>query len=179
MPETTAVPQSFKSTADKPVAYFFFAAFAAVPIFFLLYAVFKGETLTGGFLIFSSLPLGILAFGVIYFLDTSDLLVSETGLARRICGDVRMQIPWADIQSMREIFRTKVRNGPQVIIQVIPKFRRGMLIRYRRMFVISDQFESFDELVEILNDRIAQHSIRVEISSNGVWRQQSKLVATP
>lgn len=179
MPETKTASQSFKSTADKAVIYSFFVAFAAVPIFFLIYSLSKGETPTIGFLIFSFLPVGVLAVGVTFFLDTSELLVDETGLARRIYGGACMQIPWTDIQNIRETFRTKVRNGPRVIIQVMPKCRSGMLLRFRRMLVISDQIEGFGELIEILNTRIAQHSIRVEISSNGAWRQHSKLVATP
>ena len=179
MPETKIASQSFRSKADKAVVYFFISVFAVVPVFSLIYVLLKGETLTTGFLIYSFLPVGVLAIGVNFFLDTSELLVDETGLARRIYGGVVMQIPWTDIQRIRESFRTKARNGPQVIIQVTPKFRRGLLLRYRRMLVISDQIESFDELIEILNERISRHSIRVEISSNGVWRQQSKLVATP
>jgi hypothetical protein len=175
MPDTKIASQSFSSTADKPVVYFFLAAFAAIPYFFLIYAVYNGETLTTGFLIFSLLPIGILTIGVIFFLDTSDLLVDESGLARRICGNVRMHVHWTDIQDIRQIFRTNVRNGPQAIIQVTPKFRRGILLRLRRMLVISDKIEGFDELIEILNARIARYSIRVEIKSNGVWRQHSKL----
>jgi hypothetical protein len=179
MAETKTISQSFKSTADKAVMYFLLGAYAAIPLFLLVYVEFKGEKLTTGFLIFSVLPIGILAIGVTFFVDTSELLIGEFGLARRIYGGVCMPIPWTDIQSVREIFRKNVRNGPQVIIQVIPRFRRGILLRFRRMLVISDQIEGFDELIEILNARIAQHSIRVEISSNGVWRQHSKLVATP
>src|ERR1700733_6504747 len=139
MPEAETKSQSFKSTADKAVMYFLLGAYAAIPLFLLVYVVFKGEKLTTGFLIFSVLPVGILAIGVTYFLDTSELLIGEFGLARWIYGGVCMRIPWTGIQSIREIFRTKARNGPQVIIQVIPKYRPGLLLRYRRMLVISDQ----------------------------------------
>jgi hypothetical protein len=179
MSEVQATTRSFVSTADKAMVYSFCGAFAVIPIFFLIYAVIRGETLTGGFLFFSFLPIGVLAIGAMFFVDTSELLISDTGLARRICGGVCMQIPWTDIKGIRETFRTKARNGPQIIIQVVPNFRRDVVLRFRRILVISDQIEAFDELVEILNARIHQYSIRVEVNSNGIWRQRSKLSATP
>jgi hypothetical protein len=179
MSETKTTSQSFKSTADKAVVYALFLAFAAVLIFFLTYAVVKGETLTVGFLFFTSLSIGPLAGAAIFFVDISELLISDSGLARRICGVVCMQIPWDDIERIREIFRTKARNGPQIVIQVIPDSRGDVVLRFRRKLVVFDQIESLDSLIETLNARIDQHSIRVEISSNGVWRQRSKLAATP
>jgi hypothetical protein len=179
MSETKTTSQSFKSTADKAVICALFVTFAAVPIFFLTYAVVKGETLTVKFLFFFSLSIPVLAGAAIFFVDTSEVLISDSGLARRICGVVCMQIPWADIKRVREIFRTKARNGPQIVIQVIPDSRRDLMLRFRGKLVVSDQIESSDGLIDTLNARIDQHSIRVEISSNGVWRQRSKLAATP
>jgi hypothetical protein len=171
--------RGFVSTADKALVYSFYGAFAAIPIFLLTYAVVKGETLTVGFLFFTSLSIAVLAGAAIFFVDTSELLVSDSGLARKICGVVCMQIPWADIKRIREIFRTKARNGPQIVIQVIPDSRRDVVLRVRRKIVMSDQIVAFDELVEVLNARIHQYSIRVEVNSNGIWTQRSKLTATP
>lgn len=167
------------STADKVMAYSLCGAFAVVPIFFLTYAVVRGETLTGGFLFFSSLPIIIVAGAAIFFVDTSELLINDTGLARRICGGVCMQTPWTEIKTIREIFRPKAQYGAQTIIQVVPNFRRDVVLRIRRKLVISDQIEAFEELLEILNGKIHQYSIRVEVNSNGIWKQGSKLTATP
>jgi hypothetical protein len=179
MSEVHVTMRSFVSTADKALVYSFCGAFAAIPIFFLTYAVVKGEALTVGFLFFSSLSIVVLAGAAIFFVDTSELLISDSGLARRICGVVCMQIPWADIKRIREIFRTKARNGPQIVIQVIPDSRRDVVLRFRRKLVISDQIVAFDELVEVLNARIHQYSIRVEVNSNGIWTRRSNLTATP
>jgi hypothetical protein len=177
MPEIPARVRSFLSTADKGLAYSLCGALAGIPVFFLIYAFVKGETEVTGLFISLFLSVAILAFGAMFFVDTSELHVSDIGLARRICGRVCMQIPWTGIKSIRETFRPKARNGPQIIIQITPIFRRGVVFHFRRMIVISDQIERFDELVEILNARINQYSIRVEINSNGVWTQRSKLEA--
>jgi hypothetical protein len=179
MSEVWTRTRGFVSTADKTIAFLLCGVLAAIPFFFLICALVKREAVTGGYLAYSSMSVVILVFGAVFFVDTSELLVGDSGLARRIGGRVCMQIPWTGIKRVRETFRTKARNGPQIIIQIIPTVRTGIVLRFRRMLVVSDQIEGFDELIEILNARVDQYSIRVEICSNGIWRQNSKLVAAP
>ena len=171
--------KSFSSTADKTVAFSICGALAAIPFFSVILVLVKGEPVTGGFLLYLSLSLVFFVFGAFFFVDTSALLVGDIGLAREIGGRVCMQIPWTGIKRVREIFRPKARNGPQIIIQVIPTSRQGVVLRLRRALVFSDQFEGFNELIEIVNAKIEQHSIRVEVSANGSWRRRSKLTSTP
>jgi hypothetical protein len=169
--------QKFISTADKGMTFAIVGALLGVMLFFPILAVAKGERLSGGILVFPLLATGVLAFAAMYYVDTAQLLVDDMGLGREICGSVCMQIPWTGIKSIRQIFRPTVRNGPQIIIQVIPHFRRGMLLRLRRALVISEQFEQFDELLAIFNARISEYAIQVETNSNGLWRRCSELVA--
>jgi hypothetical protein len=179
MSQVNATTRHFRSTADKTMAFSLCGVLAAIPLFFLIGALVKGEAVTRGYLAYSSLSVVFLVFGAIFFVDTSELLISDTGLARRICGVVCMQLPWADIKSIRETFRPKALNGPQIIIQILPNFRRDIVLRFRRILVVSDQIEGFNELVEILNARINQYSIRVEVNSNGIWGKRSKLTTAP
>jgi hypothetical protein len=176
--EMWAKARSFVSTTDKTTAISICGVLAAIPCFSLILVLFKGEPVTGGFLVYSSLSLVFLVFGLFFYVDTSELLVADVGLARRIGDRICMQIAWNQIRCVRETFRPKARNGSQIIIQVIPKFRRSAMLRLRRILVISEQFENFNELIEIINAKIEQHSIRVEVSSNGQWAQRSKLRTT-
>jgi hypothetical protein len=161
------------------MAYSLCGMLAAIPIFFMIYAAVKGEIELSGYLIASILSVGFILFGAIFLVDTSDLLVDDTGLARRIMGGICTQIPWSGIKGIREMFRTNVRNGPQIIIQIMPCQRRDLILRFRRKIVVTDEIVGFNELLEILNARIHQYSIRVEINSNGIWSERSRLATTP
>jgi hypothetical protein len=61
----------------------------------------------------------------------------------------------------------------------MPCQRRDLILRFRRKIVVTDEIVGFNELLEILNARIHQYSIRVEINSNGIWSERSRLATTP
>ena len=175
--EWNPIMRSFACTEDRMIGFSLGAALAAIPFFSLIFVFIKGEEMSTGFLVYCSMFVVFVVFLAFFFIDTTDLLVNETGVARRIGGRVCMQVPWSQIQQVREILRPKVRNAPQIVIQVIPTVRRGALLRFRRMIVISEQFEHFNDLVEILNTKITQRSIQVEVNSNGIWSRRSRLEA--
>lgn len=44
--------------------------------------------------------------------------------------------------------------------------------------MISDQFEEFDQFVELVNRYISTYQIKVEINKNGVWSQRPGLLSS-
>lgn len=170
--------KSFLSTADKPLNFSILGIFAILPLFFLLAAAIQGP-LQWGFvtvsLIFSVFFLTYLAM---FIMDSSQLLVDDTGLSRKIGGRDCMRIPWIGIRSIRETFKITKQGEPRIYIEVMPVLRLDLALRLRRSIVTSDQIESFDDLVAMLNERVKQYSIRVEINANGIWEQRSQLLAT-
>lgn len=182
MPDMQASTRIFLSTANKLQFFFASLLMQTTLVFFLIYGAVKGQWDWAGLLTTLGMTVLVFAFSGMFWVDTSELLVDDTGLSRKIAGRVLMQVPWTGIKTIRE----KCRNvpgarddWPQIIIQVIPGFRRGVVLRLRRMLVITDKVEGFDELIEILNARIQQYSIQVEISSGGMLRAGRKLLGTP
>ena len=153
-------------------------ALAGTPIFVLIYAGIKGEMQLGGLLAGSFVSLGFLLFGAMYFFDTSELLLDDTGITRKIFGRVCMLITWRGIKVIREQFLVNQRYGGESRIDILPTKPCDFLLRLRRTIKFSEQVENYDELIGILNQRIKQYSIRVEIYSNGSWRSRSELAAT-
>ena len=121
----------------------------------------------------------VFSFGATYFFDTSELLLDDTGIARRIFGRVCMPITWIGIKVIREQLLVNQRYGGEIRIDILPNTPSDFALRFRRTIKLSEQVENFDELVDILNQKIKQYSIRVEVCSKGFWRSRSELVATP
>jgi hypothetical protein len=40
---------------------------------------------------------------------------------------------------------------------------------------ISERFEGFERLVDILNEHVEVNGIRVEVQSNGIWERRSRI----
>jgi hypothetical protein len=174
-----AATTSFCSTADKSIFYTISGALAGIPAFVLIYAEIKGEMQLGGGLACSFLLLGYLVLGATYFLDTSELILDDMGIRRKIFGRMCMPITWRGIKVIREQFLMNQRVGGEIRIDILPNTPRDFSLRLRKTIKFSEQVEKFDELIDILNQRITQYSIPVEVCSNGIWRPRSELVATP
>jgi len=41
--------------------------------------------------------------------------------------------------------------------------------------LISEKIDGFDELINVMNDYISRHSIRIETSADGLWKPRDKL----
>jgi hypothetical protein len=149
----------------------------AAPLFGVAYAASKGKIQWAGTITFLMFSLGYFYFCIMFFVDSSELMVDDAGLARRIFGRLCMQIPWTGIKVIREQFLLNQRYGGEIRIDVIPRKIHGIALRFRRTIKFSEQIESFDELVDILNARAEQYSIRVEIASKGIWKSRAKLLA--
>jgi len=173
---TAASTKTFRCTADQPVFYSICGALVAAPLLAIAYAATKGKMQWGGCMTFLIFSLGYFYFCVIFFVDSSTLLVDDAGLARRIFGRVCMQTPWPGIKVIREQFLRNQRYGGEIRIDIVPRQRHGVALRFRRTIKFSEQIESFDELVELINARAAQHSIRIEIASKGIWQSRSQLL---
>jgi hypothetical protein len=170
--------KSFLSTADKPLTFSVLGIFALLPLTFLLASAIQGPVSWGVVVTWLFFSVFFLIFMMVFFMDSSELLLDENGLARKISGRVCMQIPWTGIRSIRETFQLTRRGERRIWIHVIPKKRLGLALRLRRAIVTSDQIERFDELVAIVNERVAQYSIPVRVRTNGIWKQRPRLLAT-
>ena len=175
----SAATTSFSSTADKSMFYSICGALAGIPVSVLIYAGIKGEMQLGGFLAGSFVSLGFVFFGAMYFLDTSELLLDEAGIKRNIAGRLCMPIAWSGIKVIREQFMANKNRGGEIRIDILPDVPGDFALRLRRTIKFSEQVENFDQLVAILNEKISQHSIRVEVCSKGVWRARAELSAIP
>jgi len=172
----SAVTTSFRSTAARVMVFTIFGLLGGLPAFVLIYAGFNGEMQLGGFIAGSLLALNFVFFASMFFLDTSELILDDNGIARKILGRVCMPIPWRGIKVIREQFLVNQRRGGKIRIDILPAAASDFALRITIKF--SEQVEDFDQLIDILNRRIKQHSIRVEVLSNGLWKPRSELVAT-
>jgi hypothetical protein len=170
--------KSFASTADKPLTFSVLGIFAILPLVFLLAAAVQGPLPWGGVTAPLVLSVAFFSFLAMSIMDSSELLLDETGLSRKIGGRVCMQIPWTGIRGIRETFQMTKRGEPRIYIEVIPVERLGLALRLRRSLVTSDEIEDFDDLVAILNEQVKQCSIQVQIRTNGILKQRSQLLAT-
>jgi hypothetical protein len=161
----------FPSTVDRGVAFFICGAIECVLLFFLTYAVAKGQLTLSVLIVFGALLSFFAVIHLMLLIYTSELLVSESGIARKFLGRSCLRIPWDGIRCIRERFVSSPK-GSVTTLQIIPSSRSSWDIRF------SDRIERFDELVEILNVRIQRHSIRVEINSTGLWQRRPQLVKT-
>lgn len=171
--------RTFRSTADKGMFYSICGALVVAPMLLVAHAASHGKMQLGGVVFFLTCSLGYFYFCVMFFVDSSELIIDDAGLARRILGRVCMQTSWTGIKVIRERFLINQRYGGEIRIDVLPKKIHGMTLCLRRTIKFSDQTESFDELIHILNQRIKEYSIRIEVCSKGIWRSRSELVATP
>ena len=151
-------------------------ALAGFPVLILVYADIKGEMQFGGFLAGLFVSLGFVFFGATYFIDTSELLLDDTGIRRKIFGRTRMEVPWTGIKVIREQFLKNQKYGGEIRIDILPAELRGIALRFRRTIKFSEEMESFDQLVHLLNARAEQYSIRIEVARQGIWRAESTLL---
>jgi hypothetical protein len=88
-----------------------------------------------------------------------------------------MRVTWRGIKVIRERFLVNQRYGGEIRIDILPNTPGDFALRFRKTIKFSEQVENFDELIDSLNQRIKQYSIRVEICSQGIWKSESALLA--
>ncbi len=152
-------------------------ALAGIPAFVLIYAAIKGEMQLGGGLVCSFLLLGYFVFGATYFIDTSELVLDNTGIRRKMFGRMCMPIAWTRIKGIREQFLMNQRYGGEIRIDILPTSPCDIALRFRRTIKFTEQVERFDELIDLLNQRIKQYAIPVEVCSKRVWKPALTLLA--
>lgn len=173
----SAPTRTFQNTADRALFYSICGALVAAPLLIVAHAASQGKMQLGGSIFFLTCSLCYCYFGVMFFVDSSDLLINEAGISRRILGRVCTQTPWSGIKVIRERFIANQKYGGEIRIDVLPKTLHGLALRFRRTIKFSEQIESFDELIEILNAKAEQYAIRIEIASNGIWNSRPRVVA--
>jgi uncharacterized membrane protein YsdA (DUF1294 family) len=109
----------FASTAAKSPVYFFCALLGGMALAFLAYAGYHHQTTPGGFACFALIACFFLLIAIITFMDSSDVALSDDGLARNILGRICMRLPWRQVKLIRESFR-ELRDGEEIVIQVFP-----------------------------------------------------------
>ena len=148
----------------------------AAPLLGVAYAVSKGKLQLGGSIALLMCSLGYFYLCGMFFVDSAELIVDDEGLARRIFGRICMQTPWTGIKVIREQFLVNQRYGGEIRIDILPRRVHGIALRFRRTIKFSEQMENFDELIDLLNARAEQYSVRIEIAAKGIWSSRSKLV---
>ena len=118
--------------------------------------------------------------GMSFFLSTTELIVSDAGLARKIFGRTYERIRWGDAKLVRE--HSKYSRSDETSYCHIEIHRRAFpLFKFkleRKMRLSQEGASGFDELVDLLNKYITMHAIRVEIYRSGQWEPSRRLVTT-
>jgi hypothetical protein len=172
------ISQSFRNTSDRAGFLAIYGAFAVVCAFFLIVAATHNQMQTGGFVAFWCLLWWFLTMEVIFAIDTSELLVSENGMARKILGLICQRVKWTEVTCIRQSF-VETRRGTVVVVRVISASYPRWQFRLRGQIMVSHKFERFDELIDFLNQKIFTHQILVEINKGGSRERQPRLLPPP
>jgi hypothetical protein len=174
--ESISLPKRFESFADNAKVYVGCALLGGFPLIVLICAAVQRQLMPLGCIMSLILAAFWLLVAGMQFADTTDLLTDETGLARTIRGSVIARTPWSGVKCIRESFRNS-KNGAKIVVRVVPMIKTGLFLRLRREIVFSHEVYGFEDLLDTLNGKIAQHGICVEIKSAGIWRRSASLVA--
>jgi len=139
--------------------------------------VFDRHQFDRGFAIFLwSFSWWFLIIGTVYTLNSLDLLVNDSGLARIVFGKPCQRLAWDEIRMIREYSQTS-RADAQIrrYLRIYPRQSSFLKFRLIRTMLISEKIDGFDELINVMNDYITRHSIRIETSADGLWKPRDKL----
>ena len=92
---------SFSSTVDRGVAFAIGGILEFVLFFFLIYAAAKGQLTLTIFIVFGALLSFFIVLHLLLLIDTSGLLVSDDGVARKLFGRRCLRIQWNRIGCIR------------------------------------------------------------------------------
>lgn len=154
--------------------------FAIIGLFIVLcigmvvFAAIRGQltlplfSANAGILIFLLLP----SYQVL--INTSELLVDDTGISRRLFGRIAARLRWNDIKCIREK-RVKVSRGSVTIIGVFSKRNPFGGIGGTPAISISEQVVGFRDLIDLLNEYVILEEIPVEMENQGVLERRTKI----
>jgi hypothetical protein len=172
----------FKSFRDSSGMWKFFSiygAFATVLTFALVrLSVSQGQLDMPFFIAGWCLLSWYVIVGMVFLIDTSELLVDEEQIARRIFGAICQRMRWATITLIRETY-VKTPKGTGVVLHILPGRYPFWRFRLRGVLRISDKSKPFEELIDILNQRILTHQIPVEIIRDGMRERRPRLLPPP
>lgn len=138
---------------------------------FLLIEAIRSESIGLGFLFL----LGILLFYVLapylFIRGASDIVVGDAGISRSLTGRTIQSLPWDNIQEVT-VVRAPNKDYPnRIAINFMPKVvPRRSFTRTGRIVFATDPLRTgtLSELLNIINQQIAKHDIKVAWWVNGI-----------
>jgi hypothetical protein len=117
--------------------------------------------------------------GTYYALNNAEVFVNEDGIGRRLRGRRTQWIYWNDVALVREYsayasaYKAKLR-----FVEVIPAKPSFLKFQLCSSMLISDRIERFDaKLIDVLNEYISKHAVKVEVKEDGTWRRRQRLAS--
>jgi hypothetical protein len=171
--------KSFRDSSGMWNFFFIYGAFATVLTFALVrLSVSQGQLDMPFFIAGWCLLSWYVIVGLVFLIDTSELLVDEEQIARRMFGVICQRTRWKKITLIRETY-VKTPKGTVVVLHILPDRYPFWRFRLRGVLRISDKSEPFQELIDILNQRIVTHQIPVEIIKEGLRERRPRLLPPP
>lgn len=110
-----------------------------------------------------------------YAVRSAELTVSDAGIFRRLFGVTCECIPWQGVENIRE---ERVGNSrvSATVIRITGKRGKflGVNVGHTTM-TITNRYDHFEKLVDMLNDCIARNAILVHVKVNETWQRESKI----
>ena len=161
----------------------FFAAWIAglsIWVFFALLAVSRNQLEPIVFFVVWTGFWFILTAGTYRAIITSDVLIDDIGVSRKLFGWVIQRIQWNELKLIRE-YSGYVPNSEETLrfVRLVPKKLPLFKFRLCEPMLISDRVDRFEELIATLNKYIAAYRPSIEIKVNGEWQPAPQLVTSP
>lgn len=120
----------------------------------------------------------ILAVAWVLIASRSDIKIDAKGISRSIFGVVWQAIEWRNIKVIRCFPTSRGAGEASKSFSIHPLARPKFSLALKGIMVFSNQFDEVDELLNLLNEYIRLHNIRVEISNvrfGGDWIEAQSL----
>ena len=101
---------------------------------------------------------------------SSDIIIDENGISRRIFGKVWRTIQWGNIKIVKTFhvialgFRSKRIRAFVVCPSSVPSGWSYLSSR----ITFTENFVNVEQLIELINHYISKHNIKIEVQTNGV-----------
>lgn len=168
---------SVKTFRYKGRRWKFFAGYSVLVLTcagILVYATSRHQLSLTIFAVFFGSLCWLALIGWIYAISSAEVLVDDVGISRRLFERICQHIKWNDVKCVRESRVTNSRVSVTAI-RIISKSHKFWNFDVTKTMTISERFEGFERLVDILNEHVEVNGIRVEVQSNGIWERRSRI----